>query len=64
MIPGAKEEKENTIKDIISSFPCELFKDQKYYESILLKISKINQELINNFGNTYLNQIEIIMFDI
>ena len=64
MIPMARDLKDPNPKNMINCFPCEIFKDQKHYEKILINMEQLRKELIDNYGNTFLNQIDIIIFEI
>ena len=64
MIPGAKEEKEENQKSLIESFPSELFISQDVYERILLNIEQMRKDLLESYGNNFLTQIDIIIFEI
>lgn len=64
MIPGAKEEKEENNRNFIECFPCDMFTSQKYYEKIFLNMEQIRKELMDSYGNNFLTQLDIIIFEI
>lgn len=64
MIPGAREEREDSQKTLADSFPCEIFTSSEFYEPILLNLEQICRELVASHGNNFLTQIDIIVFEI
>jgi hypothetical protein len=64
MIPGAKEEKEETQKNLIDCFPCELFSNQSVYEKILLNIEQMRKDLIESHGNNFQTQMDMIIINL
>lgn len=64
MIPGAREDKEQSQKKLIEGFPCEIFQKEDYFDTILIRLEKIRKELIESYGPKFLSQIDIIVFEI
>lgn len=64
MIPGAKVNQFNFRVDILNVFPFEFFRDRVLYEPLVIKIQQLKKDLIENYGQDYLNQIDSIILEI
>lgn len=64
MIPGAKAEKEQSHRSLMELFPIEMFKEKIHYQQIMLKVEQIRKDLEENYGGNFLNQIDIIIYEI
>lgn len=63
-IPGALEEGEKRPKDLIEFFPCEKFRDLGDCRGLLVALEQIRMELTESYGNEFVQQIDVIIFEI
>jgi hypothetical protein len=63
-IPKALEEGEKRPKDLIEFFPCEKFRDINDCRGLLVAMEQIRIELTESYGNEFIPQIDIIIFEI
>lgn len=63
MIPEAREEREEAKKDLLESFPSDLFASPEICEKLKQNFENIAQELTNTHGS-FLNQIDSILIEI
>lgn len=63
-IPGALDEKDKRNKNLIEFFPCEAFKNVYLSRKLLLTLEQIRKELVESYGPNFIQQIDIIIFEI
>lgn len=64
MIPFSKSDKEVNQKDMIEWFPCEIFTKVSLFEKVLVNIEQIRKEFIETYGPSFLNRLDIVVFEI
>lgn len=64
MMVGAQSESRRDSVDCVISFPYEFFINQGDYQSLLITLEKVRLDLIQNYGEQFLDLMDIIVFEI
>ena len=63
-ILGERRNGRNKHKKLIEDFPCDIFQKTEDFDILLIKLEQIRRELILSYGPGFLNQIDIIIYEI
>ncbi len=61
---GERRNGRNKHKKLIEGFTCDIFQKTEDFDVLLIKLEQIRRELILSYGPSFLNQIDIIIYEI
>lgn len=63
-LEDGRRRREHRQKDLVEWFPCEEFRQEIFYSSLLVKLESIRWELIDSYGPDFLSKMDIILLEL